>query len=211
MTAYTALCALSAIDERYLADAEQRPVRRFPVKRILAAVACAAVLCVGGVLTFFNLAKPSLSDRASALYEPTERPLITSYPIYIEASYCSPRDGDVLLFLDVSAALEHYKDEDVQFWVRLTVHSDGGELNFTEADADAEITRLAGLGYDVYTRKNHWIGYWGEDKHYTTICLKMTADELLSFEEVAADDRFGYAFDFADGIDVADCTPATAN
>lgn len=205
-TAQTALQALSDIDLSYIADAAQAPVRRIRPRVLIAAVACAAVLCaVGGVFAFCKPSEPPLIT-SCALYEDADAPLVTEYSTLIDPCYASPRGGDVLIFFELEQALSHYENEDVRFWVAMTVFPEEGCLNFDEAATDAECARLATLGYELYTYKRDWIGYWGEDKHYTTVCLKMSADELRSFETVAADARLGYAFDFAHDLAVSDGT-----
>ncbi len=198
MTTDMAIRALSDIDERFIIDADQTPVRRLPVKRFIAAAACLVLLCaaIGGFFAWQAASEPPLITSA-ALRDDADATLITSYPMTIDPCYASPRNGDVLLFLELEQALKHYENENVRFWVKLDIFSEDGAINFNEAETDAEVARLAALGYDLYTIKKDWIGYWGEDKHFTTICAKMSADELNAFEEVATDERYGYAFEFA--------------
>ncbi len=208
MNAFTVLQSLSDIDPAYIADAEQIPARRFRPRALIAA--CLALLClVAAVVSVFThpAGEPPLIT-SSALQKDADTDLITVYdgPQYLEACYAAPRDGDVLLEIELTLALQQYEQEDVRYWVRLAIFPKDGCLNFDEAATDAECARLASLGYAVYTHKKNWIGYWGEDKHYTTVCLKMSADELRAFEAVAADRRFGYAFELVHTPTVSDCT-----
>jgi len=213
MNTHRALSLLTDIQPAFIADADAPAVRRFPMRRIALVAACLLLLCmaISGLLIAAHTANEPPLITSSALYEESDEDLVTIYDSsnYLEACYTAPRNGDVLLYIELTLAMQQHEQEDVLYWVAMDIFPEEGCLNFDEAATDAEVARLAALGYDLYTHKKDWIGYWGENKHYTTICLKMSADELYAFEAVAADDRFGYAFEFAT-VDVADCTPVHA-
>ena len=184
MTAFTALSQMTDIDPVFIADADTLPTaRRFPVRAVVAVAACFAVLCTAVGLF--------------ALYKKPEPPLITEYSAYLIGSYASPRAGEVLVFTEISQTMEEYKEKEVLFWVSVDVHSKNsadGCINFNEAEIDAECERLASLGHELYVHKKNWIGYWGEEKHYTTVHLKLTADEIRQFESTSIRKEYGYAF-----------------
>lgn len=186
MKAFDALNQLTDIDPAFLADAETVPaVRRFPLRWMAAVAACLVLVGTAfSVLAFDETPSPKL---------------ITEYPLNIMVSYGSPGTGETIIEMEVDAALKHYKGKNVVFWVSLYIESGDDCVNFNEAQTAVECERLRSLGYDVFVRKKDWIGYWGEQKHYTSVCLKMTANEIKNFGTVNADQPYGYMIGFNGG------------
>lgn len=186
MTGYELLEAMSTIDERFIEEADS-PRRMIPFRRVMAVAAAIAVV-FGGALGAWVMAWEK---------EPVMITEIDGDLEWISACYAAPQEGKVQYEINVRATVENHAGENAVFWMELDVFSSAGAINFSKETAYEECARLEKAGCDIYIRDKDWIGYWGEDKHYTTICGLFTKEQLDAFPVA---EHYGYHLKFAEGL-----------
>lgn len=175
------------------------PRRQKRKKRILISIVSAAACLCLILTTVFILNRPK-SDKNYTI--------INSYRIKTgdnsssSACYAAPGPGKTVITSELREAIEEYKDDDVRYFIRISINygdSPGGKKqNITDAERRADFERLHKLGYDLYETEV-WT-FRGKGEHYwiKVVMGLLTKEQILNF---STDEEYGYFLDFCESAD----------
>lgn len=217
MTCETLFAAIGDINDTFIEEAAAPPKRQNTVWiKWTALAACAAIVIFAAAFLPFRL-----SDVPPTVDTPDVPPTIVTtatdssdaappaivYPSeedryiaeidgesFLTDQYAhGPCPGDCWIGMYLSPSSPHYDDPNALYWVSIIIHGEGGKQLMYGDEKRAEAQRLADLGYEIYIKELHWIGYWGEDKYYTAVCGLFTREHLETFQ---ASPDYGYLLDY---------------
>lgn len=190
--------AIGAADDALVECCEHKRTWKQPVWIRFGAVAACLCLILTGAFALRGLRTPMEQDLLGA-----NGGIVCSYEAGQSGSlYAPPDNGKVLLFPEVSAALD--ANAGSTYFVAVDIYRDRTLLELESSEVQGEIKRLSDNGYRVGLA-TCW-AYQGEDMEQIDspyLAGYFTAEQLKEF---AADSSFGYAFSFAangDGSNVA--------
>ena len=141
--------------------------------------------------------------------EPTLVTVENSIGDYLAGSLARfPYPGEMWYSLHLSSDIHSRESTDgLVYYVEIIFATKEEHINMNKEKTAAECKHLASLGYELYIEEKDWIGYWGEDKHYSTVCGVLSVEQMEALAEVS---NYGCYLDFAMG-DIENYTRVEAN
>lgn len=180
---------IGQIDEKYIEEAAPRTkiIKKYWMKWA-ALAACLGLAAAGIFVAATQDSGNNFITQGQIIYGHSNGQISTG-------SYVAPpADGTILFFVDVKSALEEYDEKKMTYFLAVDIFSDTAMISPDSTEMQIELQRLLNLGYKIGTAER-WTYYGDGDKVYQTyIAGYFTAEELKNF---AANEKYGYAFQFA--------------
>ena len=191
---------MNAIPLEWIEECENASLPKNTKILPIAAASTACVCVAAGILFACGVfAKP----------EPTLVTVENSIGDYLAGSLARfPYPGEMWYSLHLSSDIHSRESTDgLVYYVEIIFATKEEHINMNKEKTAAECKHLASLGYELYIQEKDWIGYWGEDKHYSTVCGVLSVEQMEALAEVS---NYGCYLDFAMG-DIENYTRVEAN